>query len=333
MAARYPVAPAPMPYWPAVAIKPDTLAGVRTYSMNLILDIIFSVFALIIGLTSIFLVSSDPTSAIGALGIIGASTCGLVIVFVINFIVSLMSVLRIHHGAREYGPEHERYARAGVIFKWVGTMLSVLAAVLVVYVLIVGSSFFLFASGQVPSSVYIPLMITLFWTGGVTCKGQMYRLLVRGLQPPHTRRWSDIASISIPLLGIVGIAIVGFATARVIAAFSNPASIGPFEAARLSQTLIGGVFLPPGFALIGYAVFFVVYRQTVQRLEAGLTQLQAAMPPVPMWPAYAAPYQVPYGPVAAPPPPPMAAPPTPVPVAAEARCPQCGRGVAPDAAF
>ena len=338
----YPGSPAPIPVLPAVMIKPETLSGIRTYSMNLVLDIVFSIFALIIGLTAILLVSSDPTSAIVSLGIAGASACGLVIVFLINFIVSLMSVFKMHHGAREYGPEHERYARTGVIFKWMGTTLSTLAAILVVYVLIVGSSFFYFASGQVPSSVYVPLMITAFWTGGVTCKGQMYRYMARALQPAETRRWSDLASISIPILGIVGIGVVGFATARFIQSITNPASIDPFEAARLSQLLIGGVFLPPGLALIGYSIFLVVYRRTVQRMEAGLSQVYATMPVVPMWPTYAAtypgaypgPYPAPYPAV----PPPVAAPaPTPEPpppaAAPEVRCPQCGRPYAADALF
>ncbi|HWM50606.1 MAG TPA: hypothetical protein VNO76_04570, partial [Thermoplasmata archaeon] len=94
----------PVPYWPSVIIKPETIRGVGMYYVNLILDIIFGGFALVVGLSSIFIATtSDPIAALGVIAALGAATCGLVIVFVINFIMSLMSVLRMHHGADEYG--------------------------------------------------------------------------------------------------------------------------------------------------------------------------------------------------------------------------------------
>src|SRR5207245_741960 len=81
--------------------------------VNLILDIIFGGFALTVGIASILVTTTDPASAIAAAAIIGSATCGLVIVFVINFIVALMSVIRMHHGAREYGPDHQKNAGRG----------------------------------------------------------------------------------------------------------------------------------------------------------------------------------------------------------------------------
>src|SRR5207249_1682676 len=88
--------------------------------------------ALIVGLSSILIVTSNSASAIAAAAITGSAVCGLVIVFVINFIVSLMAVIRMHHGANEYGPQHAANARRGVLFKWIGTTLSTIAALLVV---------------------------------------------------------------------------------------------------------------------------------------------------------------------------------------------------------
>src|SRR6266498_3687248 len=100
----YPYGPFPMPYMPAVIVKPETVAGVRTYLIGLVLDIVFSVFALVIGLTAVLTPTNDSNAAFTLAAILGASACGLVIVFVINFIVSLMSVMKMHHGADEYGP-------------------------------------------------------------------------------------------------------------------------------------------------------------------------------------------------------------------------------------
>ena len=33
----------PIPYWPNVVVKPDTVRGIQTYYVTLILDIIFGV--------------------------------------------------------------------------------------------------------------------------------------------------------------------------------------------------------------------------------------------------------------------------------------------------
>ncbi len=236
-----------MPYWPSVIIKPETVRGVGMYYVNLILDIIFGGFALVVGLSSIFIATtSDPIAALGVIAALGAATCGLVIVFVINFIMSLMSVLRMHHGADEYGPEHARNTHRGWIFKWLGTTLSTAATILVVFLLIGGGGVFFGFRGAVPSAVYIPLLITAFWTAGVGAKAQMYRYMVRSLQPPETRRWSDIASILIPALGTIGLLIVGYYTARVINLLANPTSVTVVEASRFSTIMITGVFLPPG---------------------------------------------------------------------------------------
>jgi hypothetical protein len=273
----------PIPYWPSVVVKPDTVRGIQTYYVTLILDMIFGVFALIVGLSSILIVTSNPASAIAAAAITGSAVCGLVIVFVINFIVSLMAVIRMHHGADEYGAEHAANARRGVLFKWIGTTLSTLAAILVVYLLIAGSSAFLFG-GPAPAILYVPLLVTVFWTAGVSSKGQMYRFMLRSLQPPETRRWSDIASILIPGLGVIGIVVVGSVTIRLLEILSNPSSpVDPAESSRLFSLLVGGVFLPPGFALVGYVVFFWIVGKTKDRVSAGLTHLYAAVPAPSAW--------------------------------------------------
>ena len=259
----------------------------------------------------------------------------------INFIVSLMSVFKMHHGAQEYGPEHARNARLGVVFKWTGTALSTLAAVLVVYLFLAGISTLVVAPGQtsVPVAIFVPLLVTAFWTGGVSCKGQMYRYMVRSLQPPETRRRSTFASALIPVLGIAGVVVVGYVTVRVVDAIRNPAAIDPFEVARLSQTLLGGVFLPPGLALIGYVIFLSVYLKTSERLTAGLAQVHAAMAPGPGW--FGVPPASPYWPPPTPwqPTAPAAAGGSgspgsaPMPPSTPGACPRCGRPAAADGVF
>jgi len=280
-----PMAPLPMPSLPHVLIKPETFAGIKTYKVNLVLDLVFSAFALTIALVAILVSVSDLFQAISFVAIITASACGLVIVFVINFIVSLLSVTKMHHGIAEYGPEHERHASRGVLFKWLGTAMSTAAAVLVAYLLFSGLAF-VSLTGGIPATVYVPLLITVFWTAGVTFKGQMYRNMVRVLQPPETRRWSDVASLVIPILGILGIAAVGVATARIVAAFSNPGSLTPVEFTQLTQIIIGGIFLPPGLALFGYILFLVVYSRTSDLLQRGLHETYARMAPPGGWPSY-----------------------------------------------
>jgi len=312
---------APVPSWPAVVIKPETLSGIRSYQTNLILDLIFSTFALILGLTSFLLVASDFGTAIAAVALTGAASCGLVIVFVINFIVSLLSVTRMQHGADEYGPEHATYARRGVLFKWLGTTLSTIAAIMVVYMLLAFSgAFLLVGPGQVPAQVFIPLLITGFWTAGVTCKGQMYRNMVRALQPPHTRGLTDMASYAIPILGLVGLGLVGVLTASVISLLSNPA-LDAFALARSLEMLVGAVFLPAGFAIVGYAIFVIVYGQTVKQLQTGLQQLQERLMAQPMW-AMGAPF---YAPMPAFPSQPAPPPSAPIVPPANLVCPECGR--------
>src|SRR5213592_136002 len=91
-----PYAPYPMPYMPAVLVKPETVAGIRTYQIALVLDIVFAVFAMIIGLSAVLVNTADSESLLNLAAILGASVCGLIIVFVINFIVSLMSVMKMH---------------------------------------------------------------------------------------------------------------------------------------------------------------------------------------------------------------------------------------------
>src|SRR5437879_621511 len=113
--------PVPMPYMPAVIVKPEPGSGIRTYQITLVLDIFFATFAMIIGLSAILIVTSDTAGAFSLAALLGASVCGLVIVFVLNFIVSLMSVLKMHHGADEYGPEHAKNATRGGVFKWLRT--------------------------------------------------------------------------------------------------------------------------------------------------------------------------------------------------------------------
>ncbi len=300
-------------------MKPDTVRGVQTYYVNLILDIIFGVFAILVGASSLLLLTSNPSTALAAAAVIGSAACGLIIVFVINFIVSLMSVIRMHHGADEYGPVHATNAKRGVLFKWIGTTLSTLAASLVVYLVIAGSSVFL--GGSVPATVYVPLLVTIFWTAGVGAKAQMYRFMIRTLQPPAKRRWSDIASFLIPSLGVIGIGVVGFLTVRVLDLAMNPSTVSPDEAARIFSLMVGGVFLPPGFALIGYVMFLWIYGQTKDRLSDGLKQLYAAVPPPLAW-AY--------------PTPPLGAATLGIPAApseSNAPCPRCGFATASTSKF
>jgi len=310
----------PVPYWPSVVVKPDTVRGVGMYFVNLILDVIFGVFALVIGLSAVFVVmAADPIATIAVAAALSAATCGLVIVFIINFILSLMSVLRMHHGANEYGPDHAHNTRRGVMFKWIGTSLSTLAAILVVYLLVVGSSSLFFGT-SVPPTVFVPLLITSFWTAGVTAKGQMYRYMVRSLQAPETRRWSDLASTIIPVLGVFGLVVVGYFTVRVIDLATNPGSVSPQEASRIFQIMVGGVFLPPGFALVGYLIFLNVYGKTRERLSQGLSHLYGAVPPPAQWTGWNP----------APPASPPAAPPTAgssAPPRGQGFCGQCGQAL------
>jgi len=260
-----------------VVLKPETIRGVGSFYVNLILDIIFGAFALVVGISSIVAASTTgPSAAIAVLAATGAATCGLVIVFVINFIVSLMSVFHMHHGADEYGPEHSVHARRGVLFKWIGTALSTTAAVMVVYLALAGSSAF-FLGGAVPATAFVPLLITIFWTAGVSAKAQMYRFMVRALQPPETRRWTDIASALVPALGIIAIAVVGYNTVRFVGLASNPGSITSQEVTSIAGLMVGGAFLPPGFALAGYLVFILVYGRTRVRLNQGLAALHGSM--------------------------------------------------------
>jgi len=233
-----------------------------------------------------------------------------------------MSVIRMHHGANEYGSDHARNAGLGVLFKWIGTTLSTLAAILVVYLLIGGTSLLL-GAGSAQSTVFVPLLVTIFWTAGVGSKAQMYRFMVRSLQPPETRRWADTASFLIPGLGVIGIAAVGYVTVRILDVAANPGSVTSEEAARLFSLLVGGVFLPPGLALIGYVIFLSVYAKTRQRLDAGLAQLYRAVPPPLAWAWPQAPTSAPASP---PPPPPASA-------VAPATCPRCGVAVPAGAAF
>jgi len=321
-----------LPQWQMV-LKPDTLRGVQSYRTGLVLDIVFGTFALLISVTGVLLgTASDMGGALAAAAILGASSCGLLIVFVINFIVSLISVMRMHHGAEEYGEDHARYARRGVLFKWAGTTLSTLAAILVAYIAISGSSLFFAPSGTVPPHIFIPLLVTGFWTAGVACKAQMYRNLVRALQPPATLRASQIASLLIPILGLVGVGIVGFTTARLIASITDPGSVGVVEAANISTIMLSGVFLPPGLAVAGYVIFSWVYAQTYRRLTEALRATAPSVPYAYPWMPYAMP-PVAY-PYAAPPPVtsgPMRSPAAPPPF--PARCPRCSSANAPTAAF
>src|SRR2546430_4401004 len=94
----------PVPYWPSVVVKPDTVSGVQTYYVNLILDIIFGGFALTVGIASILVTTTDPASAIAAAAIIGSATCRLLVLVVINLLVAPVSVVRQHPGAPELGP-------------------------------------------------------------------------------------------------------------------------------------------------------------------------------------------------------------------------------------
>src|SRR5437870_12953586 len=104
----------------------------------------------------------------------------------------------------------------------------------------------------------------------------MYRFMIRSLQPPETRRWSDLASFLIPALGAIGIVVVGSVTIRILALLSNPGlATDPGESSRLFTLPVGGVFLPPGFALLVYVVLFWILGRTKDRLSPVLSQLYA----------------------------------------------------------
>src|SRR2546427_12235246 len=108
--------------------------------------------------------------------------------------------------------------------------------------------------------------------------------MLPSLQPPETRRWSDLASILIPVLGVIGIGVVGSVTARILQLLSDPsAATDPGESSRLFSFLVGGVFLPPGFALVGYVVFFWIVGKTKDRVSAGPAPPFAAGPRPPAW--------------------------------------------------
>src|SRR5438128_6436249 len=112
----------------------------------------------------------------------------------------------------------------------------------------------------------------------------MYRFMLRTLLLSKTRRWSDIASILIPVLGVIGIGVVGSVTARILQLLSDPsAATDPGEPSRLFSFLVGGVFLPPGFALVGYVVFFWIVGQAKDRVSAVLAHLYAAVPGASAW--------------------------------------------------
>ena len=327
--------PVPMPYMPAVIVKPETVSGIRTYQISLVLDIVFSTFALIVGLSAVLVQATNATAAVSLAALLGASVCGLVIVFILNFIVSLMSVLKMHHGADEYGPVHAKNATRGVLFKWLGTGFSTIATVLVVYLVIAGS-LSLFGGGGVPPATYIPLLVTIFWTGGVTCKGQMYRHMVRALQPAEIKFRADLASILIPALGLIGIGVIGYVTIQLVSLLQNPSGLTGQQVAQLTQVLIGGTFLPPGFAIVGYVLFLTVYLRTSDRLSQGLHQVHATMP---AWPAYPMPMMAPPPPPAAPAefppssPSPSVSMSSPAPAPTGIECPQCHQPVAPEAVF
>ena len=293
-----------VPYLPSALGKVETVRGVRMCVLGLILDIVLGSFALLGSGAALLVVGADPLAMLGAmlpgafdpaisggppsLLILGGAVIGLLITFVINFILALISTSEIYRGADEYGPEHGRNSRRGVVFMWVGTALSTTAAVLVAYLAIAGRTIFLPLAprepigfgGQITGTVFVPLLATVLWTGGVAAKAQMYRHMVRSLQPPQTRRWSDAASIVIPVLGGVGIAIVGFATLGLIALLQGPpGSGGAAEFTSLERLLVGGLFFPTGLAVAGYAVFLFIYQRTSQRLAEGLTAARAMVQP------------------------------------------------------
>src|SRR2546427_12520317 len=108
----------PMPYMPAVIVKPETVSGIRTYQITLVLDIIFATFAMIIGLSAVLITTSDTAGPFSLAALLGASVRGLVIVFVLNLIVALMSGLKMHHGADACGPEHATHAPRGRAVQW-----------------------------------------------------------------------------------------------------------------------------------------------------------------------------------------------------------------------
>jgi len=109
---------------------------------------------------------------------------------------------------------------------------------------------------------------------------------------------------------------------RILDVVANPGAVTSEEAARLFSLLIGGVFLPPGLALIGYVIFLSVYAKTRRRLDAGLATLYRAVPPPPAWAWPTAPPSAPANPAPAAPPP-----------VTPGNCPTCGATVLAGATF
>src|SRR2546429_9064764 len=84
-------------------------------------------------------------------------------------------------------------------------------------------------------------------------------------------------------MGPCGIFLGGNVTVGLLKIAPTPSPTPPAESARLFSLMVGGVFLPPGLALIGYIMFLWIYSKTKDRLSKGLMQLYASVPPPMVW--------------------------------------------------
>jgi len=272
----------PYPQPPVIYVaKIDTLKGISTYTVGLVLDILFSILSLIIGLSGLYIVSTVPTSGYYSEAyFFGAAVCGafaiLIIVFVISFIISLSSLFAMKGGATEFGPEHEQSVNRAFIYKWLGTCMSATAVGLTVFFLIAGYGSFTFG-GPSPYA-FLPLVVSVCWAAGVTFKAMTYQGMARQIAPPSERDRLRIGLIAVMLAGIGSIVVVGLGTVRALALFveQNPE---PASLALMGAT--ASVFLAPGFSVIGYVLFLVAYRTTGKALREGAVRPQpyAARPP------------------------------------------------------
>jgi uncharacterized membrane protein len=274
--------------------KLDTKKGLSNLQINLIFDIVFSSLAIIVGVVGLLAINriSEGGQQMFAFG---AAICGalaaLAIIFVINFIISLMSIFAMRDGAPEYGPEHERNVHMAFAFKWIGTIMSILAVSSIIAMSMFSSALFYGGEG-IPAQLYVPVLIAIFWTVGVTFKGLMYVYFVKAIAPPEKRMLLPVGLWGIVIVGVLAIAIIGVGTLNLIARFLEAQSSGSFESYyALIQGYVGllaGVFLAPGLAIVGYSIFLIVYLSTAKAVREGRVMPMMAAPPPTAVPTYVA---------------------------------------------
>jgi hypothetical protein len=268
--------------------KLDTKKGLGNLQINLAFDMVFSILAIIVGVTGL-LAAGASTAYNPVLYSLGAALCGalvgLIIIFIINFIISLLSIFAMRDGAPEFGPDHERNVYKAFAFKWMGTIMSITAVVSIMAMLVYTTGTY-FGTGGVPPQVYVPVIISILWTAGVSFKALMYVYFVKAIAPPEKRSLLPIALWSVVVVGILAIALIGAGTFSLVTRFMDAQTTGDYL--TLTQGfggLLAGVFLAPGFAIVGYVLFTIIYAATAKAVREGRIQPQYTAPP-PVAPAY-----------------------------------------------